>query len=200
MISRSIYKNEYKIIAGIHLQAFSDFFLTSLGEKFLCTYYKASIKSPESISICIVDADGFIKGFCIGCVKSNGYHKRLFINNLFPFIIQAFYILLSKPKSLIRLVSNFEKKESIDDNGNYAEILSIAVSPSCKGFGYGKSMIKCFEEEAKKKGCNKVALTTDYNNNQNVLSFYKKCGYVIFYEFTSYPKRRMYKLIKDIID
>lgn len=197
MILRTIDKKEYKIIASLHLNAFSDFFLTSLGKSFLCTYYKASLRSSESLSICAIGNEGHIQGFGIGCVKSRGYHKRLLFNNLPGFIFQGF-ILLFRPRSIFRLLKNLEKISNNNDDGNYAELLSIGVSPSLKGLGLGKNLLSSFEDEARKRGCKKIALTTDFFNNQNVLSFYEKSGYEIFSEFTTYPNRRMYKLIKDI--
>jgi ribosomal protein S18 acetylase RimI-like enzyme len=195
---RIIEKNEYKTIAEIHLVAFKDFFLTSLGKRFLRVYYRASLKSRESLSVCGTDEEGKIQGFCIGCVKSKGYHKRLLKNNFFLFLFEGLIVIFSKPASLVRLVKNMDKIGSSNDDGNYAELLSIAVSPDQKGFGLGKQLMYKFEEEATKNGCKRIALTTDYFNNRNVLSFYEKAGYVIYYEFTAFPNRRMYKLIKDL--
>ena len=91
-----------------------------------------------------------------------------------------------------------EKNADFKDDGLYAELLSIAVSPALTGSGFGKALIERFEEEAKKRGCKRVALTTDFNNNNSVISFYKKSGYIVYYEFTAYPARRMYKLVKDL--
>lgn len=190
--------DDFKTVSRIHHDAFSDFFLTSLGIGFLQTYYRATLKSAESISVCAEDAEGNILGFAIGCVNSKGYHKRLIYNNLFPFLLRGINVFFVKPKSLIRLVKNFEKKDSIIDNGDYAELLSIAVLPSVKGTGLGKELIKMFEKEAISAGCNKIALTTDGINNEDVINFYKRSGYVVFYEFVSYPDRLMIKMIKNL--
>jgi hypothetical protein len=60
MIYRSLYKYEYGIVADLHIKAFSDFFLTSLGAGFLRAYYRASLKSNESLAICAIDENGDI--------------------------------------------------------------------------------------------------------------------------------------------
>jgi ribosomal protein S18 acetylase RimI-like enzyme len=198
MIYREVKKSEYKILADIHLEAFSDFFLTSLGKSFLRTYYKASLKSNESIAICAVNDENKTIGFSIGCIRSKGYHKRLIKQNLVLFLYEGLIIALRKPKALFRLANNLDKTAIITDDGNYAELLSIGVSPDSKGAGIGKEMLKLFEKEAVIRGCLKIALTTDYENNETVLEFYKRNGYQILYEFTSYPNRKMYKLIKDL--
>jgi ribosomal protein S18 acetylase RimI-like enzyme len=114
------------------------------------------------------------------------------------FLFQGIVILFSKPRALWRLVKNMEKNKIRIDDGLYAELLSIAVSPNVKGLGIGKELISHFEAEAKVRGCKKIALTTDYYNNDDVVAFYKKSGYKVFYEFTTYPNRKMYKLIKKL--
>jgi ribosomal protein S18 acetylase RimI-like enzyme len=91
-----------------------------------------------------------------------------------------------------------EKTKLIEDDGKYAELLSIAVTPNAKGLGIGRELIAHFESDAKARGCKKIALTTDYYNNDVVVAFYKKSGYKVFYEFTTYPNRKMYKLIKNL--
>ncbi len=199
MIHRKPAVSESKILTQIHLEAFEDFFLSTLGSGFLNTYYSACLKSTESISICTVDDNGRLIGFSIGSAKAKGYHKRLVKQNFLAFFLQGIAILFSKPYALWRLVLNMEKNKINDDDGNYAELLSIAVSPNAKGAGIGKEMIAHFEAEAKTKGCKKIALTTDYYNNDDVIAFYRKSGYEVFYEFTTYPNRKMYKLIKNLV-
>lgn len=193
---RTINKNEYSFLVDIHIKAFKDFFLTSLGRAFLTTYYKACLNNKESIGICAVDDKNQIVGFGVGCVLSKGYHTRLVKKNLFKFLIQGILILYLKPKALFRLAYNLDKNNVPNDDGYYAELLSIGVSPEIKSTGTGKEIIIKFEEEAIKKGCKKIALTTDLENNDHVISFYKKSGYKVYYEFTTYPNRRMYKFIK----
>lgn len=198
MIYRLVKQTEFDALAKLHLLAFNDFFLTTLGYYFLKTYYRASLKSKDSIAVCAINEKGDIVGFSIGCVQSKGFHKKLMLTNFTKFFVQAIRIFFTNPKAIIRLLNNLDKDSDTNDNGNYTELLSIAVSPDYKGLGVGKELIKAFELEAIKKGCKKIALTTDYSNNDQVVSFYKKVGYTVFYEFTTYPNRKMYKLIKEI--
>jgi len=195
-----INRNEHRYLVDIHLDSFHGFFLSSLGERFLKAYYRSALKSIETIAVCAIDKDEKIQGFATGCIQSKGYHKRLILNNLFTFLYQGLIILISKPKALIRLLLNLDKISEVNDDGKYAELISIGVSHSCKGLGVGKTLIKMFEEEARRKDCKKITLTTDYYNNMEVIAFYLHSGYNVFYEFNAYPKRKMYKLIKDLSD
>ena len=172
--------------------------MSSLGKRFLNAYYNAALNSNETIAVCAVDDDGKIQGFGTGCIQSKGYHKQLILHNIFSFLYQGLIILLTNPKALLRLAMNLDKISNEKDDGNYAELISIGVSHEFKGLGIGKALIKIFEEEAKRNGCGKISLTTDYYDNDDVVAFYIHSGYNVFYEFTAYPKRRMYKLIKDL--
>lgn len=189
---------ESKELATIHLESFKDFFLTSLGERFLNTYYKSCLKSDESIAICATDEVGDLIGFSVGCLRSKGFHKRLIMQNLATFALQGLFILFSNPKAILRLGNNLGKNSDEKDDGNYAELLSIGVLPKHNGKGIGKELIKRFEEEAIIRGCAEIALTTDFNENNKVLEFYNSTGYKIYYEFTTYPNRKMYKLKKNL--
>lgn len=193
---RDLKSDDLESIVNIHLQAFKDFFLTSLGKRFLKVYYKACLNDTESISICVINQNNQIEGFAIGCLQSLGFHKRILIRNFPLFLQQAIIILFERPRSLIRLILNFEKNNNRTDNGKYSELLSIAVLPKNKGLGLGKELLNKFEEIAKNKGSKKITLTTDFYNNQDVILFYQKNGYEIFYDFISFPERRMFKLFK----
>lgn len=195
---RKVNISESKELAAIHLKSFKDFFLSSLGKRFLNTYYTACLKSKETIVICAVDGNESLIGFSVGCIRSNGFHKRLIKQNFASFMLQGIVIFVSKPKAIIRLISNLGKNADKEDDGNHAELLSIGVLPNYKGQGIGKELIKRFEEEAIVRGCKDLALTTDFDQNNKVISFYKSTGYTIYNEFTTYPARKMYKFIKKL--
>lgn len=200
MICKPAKPDDFRAMAAIHNQAFSGFFLTSLGLRFLETYYKACIQHPVSIAVCALDDNGSMLGFATGSLQSAGYHWSLLFHNPFRFLAAALRSVVSKPSVLFRLAKNLDKNHSETDDRNYAELLSIAILPQLKGSGAGKALLKMFEEEAKLRGGRKIALTTDYENNQRVIAFYQKSGYEIFYDFVTYPDRHMYKMIKSLVN
>jgi len=183
-------------IVNIHIEAFPDFFLTSLGKSFLKTYYKTSIKNKLCVAVCSLDKSNNITGFAVGTLLSKNYYKKLIIKNISLYSWQFLIIFITKPKAIIRLYKNLSKTNNPDDDGLYSELLSIAVANNYKGQGIGKLLLDKFEENALKNNCTKIALTTDYFNNENVINFYKSRGYEIYYDFISFPKRKMYKMIK----
>ena len=173
------------------------FFLTTLGNSFLKTYYKSVLKTKDSI-LAGAYIDQKLVGFGVGASLAKGYNKRLVRTSLFPFLWEGVKLLFYKPKAIVQLKNNFRKMGEQKDDGRYAELYSIAVEPDVGIRGIGSAIIHFFECEAKSQGVDRVSLTTDLYENKNVLAFYKKNGYEVYYEFMAYPNRKMVRLIKKI--
>lgn len=195
---RKVNVGEHAALAVIHKEAFGDFFLSSLGIGFLTTYYKACLNESVSIAVCAVDEAGTIKGFATGSLTAAAYHRKLLLKNLFPFLSCIAGFLFTRPKAIIRLLKNLDKTPHIKDKRDYSELLSIAVVPELKGSGVAKELLNQFEEEVIRKGGKNIALTTDVENNERAIAFYQKCNYEVYYDFSPYPKRHMFKLIKHL--
>lgn len=188
-----------KNIAEIHLVAFKRFFLTSLGIDFLRIYYESCINDASSVIICAVNDEGVIVGFASGTIHSQGYHKRIFLRNGVRFFLSLFSVCFSNPKAIIRLFKNLNKEPDSSKSIHSSELLSIAVMPELLGKGVGAQLLQLFEAETTSKGGTELVLTTDFDNNENVLSFYKRCGYAIDIDFFAYPRRHMYRMKKSLI-
>lgn len=186
-------------IVAIHLKAFPNFFLSSLGQSFLKTYYKSCYSNENAVIMTAINTKNEnVVGFGLACYQSRGFHKDLILKNLRSFIRQGITLLFIKPRSILRLLNNLRKGNDFQDNFNYAELLSIAVSPDFKGNGIGKKLLEEIEKKVTKNNIEKITLTTDAKFNNYVLKFYESAGYKTYYEFISYPNRKMLKLIKDL--
>lgn len=199
ILIRKANKNDVKVIVSIHQQAFPDFFLTTLGSRFLQLYYKCMCKCEDAVTLC-AEEDGVVKGFATSSYYSHGFNTALIKKNLFKFGLMGVELLFTKPKAILRLVKNLDKKaegNAMEDNGEYAELYSIAVKPGNQGSGIGKKLLITTEEDVAKHN-RKISLTTDYYNNEKTIGFYHSLGYQDYYEFVTYPERRMWRMIKDL--
>lgn len=193
---RYITKSEIPSIIDVHNKSFKNFFLTELGPNFLYAYYDGIRKDIGGILLGYF-SDGKLYGFCAASLQSKGYNTTLIKNNIVRFSVVGFRILFSKPSALIRLVKNLSKTQvKAKDDGDYAELFSIATVPEMQGKGIGRKLLIELEQDLKDKGVSKLSLTTDYYRNESTLAFYKKMGYGVLYEFNAYPDRKMYRLIK----
>lgn len=179
-------------IVEIHLQRFSSFFLTSLGKSFLKVFYKAFLKNPGILLV--LEDGGQIRGFAAGSRDNRGFFKKLLMNNLFGFTISGVRILITNPLALKRIAQNAGKAE--DNKLIFAELLSIATLENKKG--YGKILLGEFEKEVARENTANlpVSLTTDYDNNERAVQFYRDNGFEIYEIFESYQKRKMYRFLK----
>ena len=196
---RKATKQDIDGIVKIHQEAFKDFFLTSLGRRFLNLYYSTFIKSDDGVVYC-AEREGEIAGFSACSYESRGFNTKLIKSNIVGFGLEAFGLLFVRPKAILRLVKNLNKEDStgtVKDDGSYAELYSIAVNPSCQGGGVGKLLLTATEADVMEHN-DKISLTTDYYDNEKTIGFYRSQGYEDYYEFTTYPKRRMWRLIKEL--
>lgn len=187
-------------IVKIHQSAFKDFFLTSLGRGFLRLYYSTFIKSNDGIVYC-AEKEGTIAGFSACSYVSRGFNIKLIKNNIFGFGMEALKLLFTKPKAILRLVKNLNKEDNsgtVKDEGEYAELYSIAVNPLCQGGGVGKFLLTVTESDVKEHN-DRISLTTDYFDNEKAIGFYHSLGYADYYEFITYPDRKMWRMIKELI-
>ncbi len=185
-------------VVRVHNSAFKGFFLTDLGPRFLKLYYRSVAKSDIGILLGAFDDSGVLTGFCAACQRSNGFNQKIVSDNIVDFGMIGLHLLITKPSALIRLIKNITKKGNNEDDGEYAELLSIAVDKRIQHSGTGKAMLSRLEDILKAKNIQLLSLTTDGENNSSTLSFYRKQGFREYYKFIAYPERPMYRLIKNL--
>ena len=111
--------------------------------------------------------------------------------NWLKFALSALVPVLKKP-SVIRRVARAVSHPSANPVGDdVAGLFSIGVLPELQGTGAGKKLVLAFLDEAMKRGCNRVFLTTDRDNNDSVNQFYSKLGFSIERQYVTPEGRRM---------
>ena len=181
-------------VVEIHMERFSSFFLTSLGKSFLKFFYQSFLKKPGILLV--LEDGGHIRGFAAGSRDNRGFFKKLLMNNLLGFAISGIKILMTNPLAFKRIAQNAGKAEK--NKLIFAELLSIATLENKKG--YGKLLLEEFEKEiAGNNPANlPISLTTDFDDNDKAITFYKNAGYEVSEVFESYARRKMYRFTKRI--
>lgn len=194
-------KADVKNLVSLHEMVFEGFFMTSLGSSFLKAYYISALKLPDTVCYVAEEDNGEYLGFVFGRPYAKGYLHRVLKKGIVRFAFQGLALVFTRPKSLLRLAKNLDKKDksgAIEDCQDYAEIGLIGVKPETKGKGVGHQLFNKFAEEVSRMGAKSISLTTDYYDNENTLTAYKAWGFRVLYEFVTFPDRKMYRLIKDI--
>lgn len=199
-IIKSINEEHLHELVNIHLDSFENFFLSKLGKKFLYAFYDTVRRDHNSVLIGVFNSeDNKIAGFCAATFLSKNYYKRLLLNNKFIYLRISIPLIFTKPHFLIRLAKNLTKKsQNTADDFLYAELLSIAIAKKNQGKGLGKLILKKLEEILIENKCQRLSLTTDLNQNDKSIEFYKGLGFSNYYQFSTYPNRAMLRLIKSL--
>lgn len=183
IIVRDLKLEETKNIAALHQLAFSNFFLTSLGIKFLSKFYGSIIKSDYGVAIGAYDDNNELVGFAIGARIKKGFYKGILKRNFISLSCAACTSLVKKPKNINRLIKAFLTTETLDtDSLNYATLLSICINPNKKGQKIGKHLLQTFESEVIEYS-DGITLTTDKLNNDYVNNFYVSNNYILTDQF-----------------
>ncbi|MDO4690252.1 MAG: GNAT family N-acetyltransferase [Fusobacterium sp.] len=176
-------------IAEIHIQEFSDYFLTAFGKELIYKFYKCYLENKEIFVV--VENKEKILGFILGSSDSNS-RKNFFKENFNKISLIILKELLKGNKVLwggiwkrisfikeaffIKFFSRSGEKKLPESKSQ--RLLSIAIRKEFRGENIAYNMEKFFCEALIKNNIKKVGLSVK-SENERAIHFYKKCGYEI---------------------
>jgi GNAT superfamily N-acetyltransferase len=186
MIYKKLTVNDANDIAKLHYEAFKDFFLTSLGKRFLTIFYQAVLTHPNGLGIGVYDEDNQFSGFAVGTLNNAGFYSSIIKNKWLALGWAAIPAIIMSPGKLKRLLTSIIATKTTGSNDTYIELpslLSICIKPGKHSKGIGTILINNFEKQILSKGLFELTLTTDASNNEYTNSFYQKNDYVCVKSF-----------------
>ena len=103
---------EIQEIVKIHINAFPNFFLTSLGSDLLFELYRSFLETENS-GIYIAKIDSKVVGFLAFTEKSTPIYYNILKKHFFSFSLKIFKKFLKNPFSFFKLLYKFKKKLSL---------------------------------------------------------------------------------------
>lgn len=188
---RAMTSEDVEPTVEVHLRSFPGFFLTSLGAKFLSLFYRGIVVAPEGIAFVYLNEKGRAAGFVAGTSNPRGFYKRLLRRDWLKFSLASVRALVCRPRSLPRVARELLHPGQNPSGEDVAGLYSIGVLPELQGTGAGKQLVHAFLDEAWKRGCERVFLTTDRDENDPVNMFYQKLGFVVEREYVTPEGRKM---------
>jgi ribosomal protein S18 acetylase RimI-like enzyme len=177
-------------VAALHLKAFPQFFLSSLGERFLREFYWGLSADPASICY-VAKVDGKLGGFVAGSAQPGGTYRRLVKARFLKLFVATGLAVIRRPLIGLRLVRTFAARTSSAGQKDTAELMSIAVDPAQQGRSIGQALIVEFVGAAGRAGSRRIVLTTDRAQNSRVNAFYALQGFRLRQWFTTREGREM---------
>lgn len=178
-------------VVRAHLASFPGFFLSFLGPRFLSLFYAGICAAPEGIGFVYLNGVGTPAGFVAGSSNPRGFYSRLLKRDWLRFAFASVSAILRRPTVIGRVARGVVHPGGNPVGNDVAGLFSIGVLPELQGTGAGKLLVRAFLHEAGRRGCRRVFLTTDRDNNEAVNAFYRKLGFSIERQFETPEGRRM---------
>lgn len=183
-------------IAELYYEAFKgSHFNTIFGREAVHQFYSCFIKSDKAIVMIAEDDDRFV-GFRAVSLDGRGFERSLVKKNLWLFLRDSVVFLFTKPVLSIKFLLNwFRNVRQSDGKEAFAKNYGYAVVKSYRGRGIGSSLAMRTEECLKSMGVKRIEMSVE-SSKVGELNLCRYMGYEITHEFTYYPDRKMYYLVK----
>lgn len=188
---RRMETDDIEAVVKIHLASFPGFFLTFMGYRFLFIFYSGVCTATEAVALVYLDRAGAVAGFVAGTSNPRGFYSRLLRRDWLKFAIASIIPVMKKPSVISRVIRAVSHPADNPVGDDVAGLFSIGVLPELQGNGAGKELVRAFLDEAKQRGCKRVFLTTDRDNNAAVNVFYEKLGFSIDRYYVTPEGRKM---------
>jgi len=184
--------------AEVHGRVFPQFFLTTLGTRFLRQLYLSIVEDESAFGFVTRDiVTGVVTGVVTGTVEPEGYYRRMMTRRAWPFARAAIPALLLRPWLLPGLVRRLRFRGNAPPDGRRAYLTVIAVDADVQGEGLGRQLLDAWTEESRSRGVDGAYLATDADDNDAVNTFYANCGWTLESTFESFRGRRMNRYTLD---
>jgi ribosomal protein S18 acetylase RimI-like enzyme len=188
---RKIENRDIARVVEIHLAGFPGFFLSFLGPGFLSLYYAGVSSAREGIALVSVGADDVPIGFVAGAADPRGFYSKLLKRDWLRFSLASAGAIMRKPAAVKRIARAFFHPADNPAGDGTAGLFSVGVMPEMQKKGIGRELVVQFLKEAEQRGCGRVFLTTDRENNDAINSFYKNLGFIIRRQYETKEGRKM---------
>lgn len=177
-VIRPLSAADARAAGSLHRAAFPDFFMTSLGPRFLDLFY-ATVAADES-TVCLAAVEpgcSRLTGLAVGPLHPAGFFRRVLARRLLSFATAAALAAVRHPSRVPRLFRALRYRGDAPEGPERALLSSIAVSPDVRGRGVGAALLRAWVDEAARRGAPGCYLTTDQADNATVNRFYLRAGF-----------------------
>jgi GNAT superfamily N-acetyltransferase len=177
--------------ARIHAKAFPGFFLSELGERFLCQLYQGYVDAPDGVALVAVDDQETVLGAALGTIEPAGFYRRLLMRRWWAFALASLAFVLRRPRHLPRLVRAVTYRGDVPIDVGGALFSSLCVDPAA-GRGVGRLLATAYLDRIVELGADNAYLTTDAVDNERTNRFHQQMGWRVAGEFSTPEGRLMH--------
>jgi ribosomal protein S18 acetylase RimI-like enzyme len=178
-------------VVTLHLLAFPEFFLSSLGPRFLREFYASFLADPQGVGWVAYNEAGEVVGVVVGAVDPRGYFGRLFRRRWWAFSLASLGAVARRPACVPRLLGAMLYRGDRPSGSVRALLSSVAVLPAAQGRGVGSALMRRWLDEVRRRGAAGCYLTTDASGNDAVNACYRSLGWTLEATFQTRQGRAM---------
>ncbi|SHJ29034.1 GNAT family N-acetyltransferase [Halodesulfovibrio aestuarii] len=189
-------------VVQIHLDAFTNFFLTRLGRSFLRQLYLAFLRDDAASCFIALDSKKTVVGFIAGTNTPDLFFRNLLLFNWHKFLCASLTLMIHHPITVGRklLGAIFYRGDFHDlPFKELSLISSFAVDPKVQGKGCGQELLAVFENWTQAHGGKGVYLLTDASDNTKTNQFYLKNGFLLNDIVKKSDGREMNRFVKKFL-
>lgn len=176
-------------VVRVHLENLKEGIVFEVGEELATLFYKEVIKDPNSWGFAAIK-DGNIVGVSVCTLNLQGLSRRFYKRNITSIIKSVITGIIRNPRLCKHLVDAFLHK--ID---TAPTLLFLMVDAEHQSQGIGSKVFEKIVEAFKEKKA--YEFTVEFNEDNNVKTFYEKKGFTYNSSYRIYGKKRLvydYKL------
>jgi glycosyltransferase involved in cell wall biosynthesis/ribosomal protein S18 acetylase RimI-like enzyme len=165
-------------IATLHAAGISTGFLSSLGRGFLTHLYEAMIESPECAVFVASDAGGSVIGYVAGTRDTGAFYRRFMRSGRAARAGVSAVGRLVRPANARRALETL--RYGADDRTDAArvdaELLAMAVAPSSRGLGVGRSLVVALVDWFRRTQVPAARVVVG-ESNEGAIALYRSAGF-----------------------
>ena len=165
-------------MARLHAEELPDAFLPTLGHRFLTRLYRALVADPQAVALVAETVDGVV-GFAAGVASVGGFYRRFARRHGLSAALAA-APRLARPRVLRRLLETVRYPERATGQPPSplpdAELLSIAVAPTCRTGGTGRALADGVLQGLAERGAAEIKVVVGAANG-GANRFYERVGF-----------------------
>jgi len=180
-------ENNIDSIMELFTRYIDNSFFAGLGKSFLRTFLKALIQSTYALNF-VYAIDSRVVGFICSTYNCSSFFKEIFIKKGFALLTVVLSSILKKPTILKELWGGLLYARRTMGDSTKAEFLFIAIEPDFRLQGVATQFINHTLMEMKKRGIQKVRVSTD-QSNMAVNRLLQKLSFELMGSFRLFGKR-----------
>jgi ribosomal protein S18 acetylase RimI-like enzyme len=161
-------------VATLHATQINQGFLAFLGPAFLRRLYRRIVRAPSSFLL-VAHSQGTIVGFIAGSTDVAGLYRSFLLRDGIPAGLQAAGPLISGWRRVLETLRHGSSDG--EGVGHGAEVLSMAVDPSCQGRGLGRTLMASYLDELRNRGCHAAHVVIG-TVNTGAIALHEQAGFV----------------------